>query len=197
MLDMPLRWKRPQSIFVNSMSDLFHRDIPVDYILRVFSVMRRAHWHRFQILTKRSDRLVELDPLLDWAPNIWMGVSVESDKYRARINDLRETGAQLKFLSLEPLLGPLPNLDLGGIDWVIVGGESGLRAREIDPAWVIDLRSQCQRSRVPFFFKQWGQEQKESGQVTGWQNLGRDAGWPVHCLLSKRFIRRRNDSYPS
>lgn len=166
MLEVPLRWKRPQKIFVNSMSDLFHRDVPVDYILRVFSVMRRAHWHRFQILTKRSDRLVELDLLLDWAPNIWMGVSVESDEYRPRMDDLRKTGAVLKFLSLEPLLGPLHNLDLHGIDWVIVGGESGCGARVVDPAWVIDLRNQCLDARVPFFFKQWGgRNKKKAGRL--------------------------------
>jgi protein gp37 len=166
MLEVPLRWKRPQKIFVNSMSDLFHRDVPVDYILRVFSVMRRAHWHRFQILTKRSDRLVELDLLLDWAPNIWMGVSVESDEYRPRMDDLRKTGAVLKFLSLEPLLGPLHNLDLRGIDWVIVGGESGWGARVVDPAWVVDLRNQCLDSGVPFFFKQWGgRNKKKAGRL--------------------------------
>jgi protein gp37 len=161
MLDKPLRWKKAQTIFVNSMSDLFHRDVPVDYIHRVFGVMRRAHWHRFQVLTKRSDRLVELDPLLDWAPNIWIGVSVESDEYRARIDDLRRTGARLKFLSLEPLLGPLHNLDLRGIDWVIVGGESGLGARTLDPAWVVDLRNQCLDAGVLFFFKQWGGKNKK------------------------------------
>jgi protein gp37 len=166
MLELPLRWKRPQKIFVNSMSDLFHRDVPVDYILRVFSVMRRAHWHRFQILTKRSDRLVELDLLLDWAPNIWMGVSVETDEYRPRIDDLRKTGAALKFLSLEPLLGPLHNLDLSGIDWVIVGGESGWGARVVDPTWVVDLRNQCLDSGVPFFFKQWGgRNKKKAGRL--------------------------------
>jgi protein gp37 len=166
MLEVPLRWKKPQTIFVNSMSDLFHQHVPVDYILRVFDVMRQAHWHRFQILTKRSDRLVELDSRLKWAPNIWMGVSIESDQYRTRIDDLRKSRTLLKFLSLEPLLGPLQNLDLGGIDWVIVGGESGLRARVLDPAWVIDLRDQCRRANVPFFFKQWGgRNKKKAGRL--------------------------------
>jgi protein gp37 len=161
MLDLPLRWRRPQVIFVNSMSDLFHKDVPLDYILRIFDVMRRAHWHRFQVLTKRSERLAELNSRLEWAPNIWMGVSVESDEYRARTADLRKTRALLKFLSLEPLLGPLYNLDLRGVNWVIVGGESGYRARAMDPAWAIDLRDQCRKAAVPFFFKQWGGKNKK------------------------------------
>jgi len=166
MLELPLRWKKPQTIFVNSMSDLFHKDVPLDYIQRVFEVMRRADWHRFQVLTKRADRLAELDSSLQWAPNIWMGVSVESDKYRERIDDLRATRAMLKFLSLEPLLGPLPDLDLNGIHWVIVGGESGPKSRPMDAAWARDLRDQCRRGRVPFFFKQWGgKNKKQAGRV--------------------------------
>jgi protein gp37 len=143
--------------------------------------MRRAHWHRFQILTKRSDRLAELDSRLDWAPNIWMGVSVESDKYRSRIDDLRRTRALLKFLSLEPLLGPLHNLDLRDIDWVIVGGESGFRARKLDPAWVTDLRDQCRKANVPFFFKQWGgKNKKQAGRVLDgqvWDQMPVDPSW--------------------
>lgn len=166
MLEIPLRWRKPQTIFVNSMSDLFHDDVPLDYIERVFDVMRRAHWHRFQVLTKRANRLAELSPRLTWSPNIWMGVSVESDKYRARIDALRATGAAVKFLSLEPLLGPLHGLDLDGIDWVIVGGESGPDARPMDPAWALDLRDQCRRAHVPFFFKQWGGTNKKlTGRV--------------------------------
>jgi len=166
MLELPLRWKKPQAIFVNSMSDLFHDEVPADYIQRVFDVMRRARWHRFQVLTKRAERLAELDSELHWAPNIWMGVSVESDKYRFRVEALRATGAMLKFLSLEPLLGPLPDLDLRGIDWVIVGGESGPGARSMDPAWAKSLRDQCRRARVPFFFKQWGgKNKKRAGRV--------------------------------
>ncbi len=161
MLELPLRWKKPQTIFVNSMSDLFHRDVPLAYIRKVFDVMRRAHWHRFQVLTKRAERLSQLSSKLEWAPNIWMGVSVETDKYRSRIDELRRTDARLKFLSLEPLLGPLPDLDLDDIDWAIVGGESGPRSRPMDPAWVTDLREQCRRSRVPFFFKQWGGANKK------------------------------------
>lgn len=161
MLELPLRWKKPQTIFVNSMSDLFHKDVPLEYLLRVFDVMRRAHWHDFQVLTKRSERLADLDMHIEWAPNIWVGVSVEHDQYRHRIDDLRSTRAKVKFLSLEPLLGPLPSLDLQGIDWVIVGGESGPRARPMDPAWVLDLRDQCCEARVPFFFKQWGGRNKK------------------------------------
>ena len=125
MLELPLSWKRPQTIFVNSMSDLFHKNVPLDYIQQVFDVMKRASWHRFQVLTKRADRLAELSLELEWSPNIWMGVSVETQKYVHRIDELRQTGAKVKFLSLEPLLGALKNLNLKEIDWVIVGGESG------------------------------------------------------------------------
>ena len=155
-LDLPLRWRKPKTIFVNSMSDLFHRAVPEAFVDRVFDVMVRSSWHTFQVLTKRSDRLLEIDPRLPWSRNIWMGVSVESEDYGFRIDHLRRTGALTKFLSLEPLLGPLPHLDLSGIDWVIVGGESGPRARSIDARWVLGIRDQCQAARVPFFFKQWG-----------------------------------------
>lgn len=156
ILDVPLKWKKPRVIFVNSMSDLFHRDVPIEYIQRVFDVMRRAHWHTFQVLAKRADRLGELAGLLPWSPNIWMGVSVEREDYTFRIDHLRETGASIKFLSLEPLLGPLPDLNLNGIDWVIVGGESGPGSRPMRKFWVEDIRRQCRRADVYFFFKQWG-----------------------------------------
>lgn len=166
MLELPLGWKKPQTIFVNSMSDLFHNDVPMEFIQRVFDVMRRAHWHRFQVLTKRAGRLARLSANLPWAPNVWMGVSVESEKYRSRIDDLKKTGAQVKFLSLEPLLGPLPDLDLAGIDWVIVGGESGPKSRPMEEAWAVDLRDQCLEARVPFFFKQWGgKNKKKAGRI--------------------------------
>lgn len=155
-LTLPLKWKKPQTIFVNSMSDLFHPEVPLEFIQRVFAVMRQADWHRFQVLTKRSERLRELSDQLEWAPNIWMGVSVESEKYTPRIDDLRATGAHVKFLSLEPLLGPLSELRLEGIHWAIAGGESGPGARPISEDWVVDVRDQCVRSGVPFFFKQWG-----------------------------------------
>ncbi len=166
MLELPIQWKKPQTIFVNSMSDLFHKEVPVEYIQRVFDVMRRAHWHRFQVLTKRADRLAELSPEIDWPENVWMGVSVESAKYVARIDELRTTGAAVKFLSLEPLLGPLPKLELKGIDWVIVGGESGPGARPMAPEWATDIRDQCAHARVAFFFKQWGgRNKKKAGRV--------------------------------
>jgi protein gp37 len=166
MLELPLRWKKPQTIFVNSMSDLFHDDVPLAYIQHVFDVMRRAQWHRFQVLTKRADRLAELSPQIDWPKNVWMGVSVENADYGDRIDALRTTGAQVKFLSLEPLLGPLPNLKLKDIDWVIVGGESGHRARPIQPTWVTDIRDQCARAGVAFFFKQWGGKNKKKAGRT-------------------------------
>jgi protein gp37 len=155
-LELPLRWKSPQAIFVNSMSDLFHEDVPLSFIKEVFVVMNSANWHQFQVLTKRSARLLDLNKQLCWAEHIWMGVSVETEKYVRRIDDLRKTGAHTKFLSLEPLLGPLHKLDLSGIDWVIVGGESGPGARPMLEEWVIDIRDQCHKGGVPFFFKQWG-----------------------------------------
>jgi protein gp37 len=161
MLELPLHWKAPKRIFVNSMSDLFHKDVPTEYINRVFDVMNRAHWHQYQLLTKRSDRVLELTKDLPWAPQIWMGVSVETEKYKVRIDDLRKTGAHVKFLSLEPLLGSLGKLNLRGIDWAIVGGESGPGARALDSEWVTDIRDQCVKAGVAFFFKQWGGVQKK------------------------------------
>jgi len=161
MLERPLQWKKPQLIFVNSMSDLFHKDVPFDYIHRVFDVMRRAHWHNFQVLTKRSQRLFDLNDEIEWPDNVWMGVSVETQKYTYRIDHLRQTGAKIKFLSLEPLLGPLKQLNLEGIDWAIVGGESGPRSRPIKREWVTGIRDQCLSAKVPFFFKQWGGTNKK------------------------------------
>jgi protein gp37 len=156
MLEYPLHWRKPRRVFVNSMSDLFHEAVPVTFIAEVFDVMRRAHWHHYQVLTKRADRLLKIHDSLDWQPQIWMGVSVEKDEYLYRVDGLRRTRAQVKFLSLEPLLGPLPHLDLRGIDWVIVGGESGPGARNVDAGWIRDIRDRCVCERVPFFFKQWG-----------------------------------------
>ena len=165
-LELPLTWKTPQVIFVNSMSDLFHEDIPLQFIQKVFDVMNRADWHTYQILTKRSARLLELDSQLPWAANIWMGVSVENQECSYRINHLRQTRSKVKFLSLEPLLGPLPSMSLKGIDWVIAGGESGPGARLMEPEWVLDIRDQCVASRVPFFFKQWGGfNKKKRGRI--------------------------------
>ena len=162
MLDLPLRWKKPQSIFVNSMSDLFHADVPVEYIQRVFAVMRQAHWHRFQVLTERAERLLALSGQIDWPENVWMGVSVESREYLTRIDQLRQTGARVKFLSIEPLLEDLGPFDLSGIDWVIAGGESGPGARPMEPAWVRNVRDRCQLAGVRFFFKQWGGTRKKA-----------------------------------
>ena len=156
VLELPLMWKKPQTIFVNSMSDLFHEDVPVKFIQKVFHIMEQAHWHRFQILTKRSDRLLELGPKLSWNFNIWMGVSVENQEYSFRVDHLRKVGAEIKFISFEPLLGPIHGLNFRGINWVIVGGESGPQARPMDACWALDIRDQCQRMKVPFFFKQWG-----------------------------------------
>jgi protein gp37 len=160
-LGLPLTWKKPQTIFVNSMSDLFHEDIPVEFIQKVFGVMNLARWHRFQILTKREQRLQELAPKLRWGANVWMGVTVENAACMHRIDALRAVPASVRFLSLEPLLGPLPNLDLGGIHWVIAGGESGPGARPVKPEWVTDIRDQCLTANVPFFFKQWGGVRKK------------------------------------
>jgi protein gp37 len=165
-LDLPLRWRKPQRIFVNSMSDLFHERVPFEFILRVFAVMEEASWHRFQVLTKRSARLAESAALLPWPDNVWMGVTVESAEYTCRIDDLRAVPAAVRFLSLEPLLGPVPELNLAGIGWVIVGGESGPGARPMEPAWALDLLGQCRRARVPFFFKQWGgPNKKKAGRI--------------------------------
>jgi len=154
-LDLPFKWKRPRTIFVNSMSDLFHPEVPVEYVQSVFDVMRRADWHTYQVLTKRPERAAGLSRSLEWSPNIWMGTSVENQRWTSRIEHLRHTDAAVKFLSCEPLLGPL-QLDLRGIDWVIVGGESGFRARPMRADWARKIREQCQRAGVAFFFKQWG-----------------------------------------
>jgi protein gp37 len=165
LLDQPLRWAQPRKIFVNSMSDLFHPDVPVEFIHAVFDVMGQAYWHTFQILTKRSERLVELAGQLPWHDNVWIGVSVENKDYAYRIDHLRKVPAAVRFLSVEPLLGPIPKLPLQGIDWVIVGGESGPRCRKIEPQWVRQIRDRCIAQGIPFFFKQWGgTRKKQSGR---------------------------------
>ncbi len=163
---LPLTWKRPQAIFVNSMSDLFHKDVSRDFILRLFGVMNEAHWHRFQVLTKRAGRLGQMNGSLQWAENIWMGVSVENRACIDRIDYLRRTDAAVKFLSIEPLIGPVGEIDLTGIDWVIVGGESGPGSRPMDASWVRDIRDQCLATSMPFFFKQWGgTNKKKAGRI--------------------------------
>jgi protein gp37 len=166
--------EKTQMIFVNSMSDLFHRDVPVEFIHKIFEVMRKASWHTFQVLTKRSEILLELSDSINWPHNVWMGVSVENDKYIYRIEHLRYTQAHIKFLSLEPLLGPIPNLILTGIDWVIVGGESGPGSRPIEEKWVLNIRDQCLRTEVPFFFKQWGGVRKKK-----WGRLLQGETWSM------------------
>jgi protein gp37 len=161
-LKIPYTWKKSKVVFVNSMSDLFHNDIPLDFIKKVFKVMNENPQHVFQVLTKRAERLLELHNELKWTHNIWMGVSIENDKSRERIDFLRHTNARVKFLSLEPLIGPLRKLNLDKIDWVIVGGESGHKPRPMNPDWVIDIQEQCQKSEVAFFFKQWGGKNKKA-----------------------------------
>jgi protein gp37 len=158
MLDLPLKWKTPKRIFVNSMSDLYHKDVPEEFILRVFDTMNRANWHTYQILTKRADRLEELSPRLPWARHIWQGVSVENADYAFRVDHLRRTAAHVKFLSVEPLLGPIPDLDLTGIHWVIVGGESGPGCRPMEVEWGRQIREACRRQDVAMFFKQTGEK---------------------------------------
>jgi len=166
LFEFPLHLRTPRLIFVNSMSDLFHEKVPDETILRIFDIMKRASWHTFQVLTKRAERLKHISQLVEWVDNIWVGVSVENEDYIHRIDYLRSTDAKTKFLSLEPLLGALPNLDLSGIDWVIVGGESGPKSRRIEEDWVIDIRDQCINAQVPFFFKQWGGvNKKRNGRI--------------------------------
>jgi len=186
-LELPLSWKKPQTIFVNSMSDLFLDEVPTDFIKQVFDVMNRAEGHTFQVLTKRSERLSELSPELPWAKNIWMGVSVENSDYTFRVDHLRATGAHVKFLSIEPLLGPLPALNLDGIDWVIVGGESGPGARPVEEEWVVDIKEHCLRAKVPFFFKQWGgfRKKKSGRELQGrtWEQMPRQFSENVQAAM--------------
>lgn len=167
LLEVPLRIKQPKMIFVNSMSDLFHEDVPDDIIIKIFETMNKAHWHTFQVLTKRPKRLHAMDDLglLRWSPNIWMGVTVESDKYIDRINELRNTKANIKFLSCEPLLGSLKSIDIENIDWVIVGGESGPKSREMKKEWVMEIKELCEEKGVAFFFKQWGGTNKKKSGI--------------------------------
>lgn len=155
-LERPLKWKRSRFVFVNSMSDIFHQDVPEEYIHRIFAVMRGTPQHAYMMLTKRSERLRQLSPRLDWGQNVWMGVSVENQDYAYRIDDLRATGARVKFISFEPLLGPIEGVDLSGIDWAFVGGESGAKARPMREEWAVSLKEQCRAQGVAFSFHQWG-----------------------------------------
>lgn len=165
-LGSPLAWKKPRLVFVNSMSDLFHEQVPLEFILKVFDTMRKASWHQFQVLTKRSHRLLELAEHIDWPKNVWMGVTVEQQEFSFRIEDLKQTKAYIKFLSLEPLLGPITRMNLEKIDWVIAGGESGPGARPLLEDWIVNIRDQCLVSGIPFFFKQWGgTNKKKNGRI--------------------------------
>lgn len=160
-INIPLQMKKPQTIFVCSMSDIFHKNVPNDFILKLFDVMNKAYWHTFQVLTKRPERIKELNNQINWSDNIWMGTTVENAETSYRINELKQCEASIKFLSIEPLLSAIPNMNLNGIDWVIVGGESGSNARPMQKEWVIDIMEQCNKENVPFFFKQWGGKNKK------------------------------------
>lgn len=177
-LDVPLRWRKPKTIFVNSMSDLFHEEIPFEFIASVFETMRVANWHTFQVLTKRHERLAELASRLPWPANVWMGVSIENRRYVSRADYLRRVPAAVRFISAEPLLGPLENLDLTDVHWLIAGGESGPGHRRIDPGWVRALRDQCAREGTAFFFKQWGGARPKSH--------GRELDGEIHGAYPER-----------
>ncbi len=165
-IELPLSWKKSQTIFVNSMSDIFHEFVEKTFILKLFDVMNKADWHLYQILTKRTGRMLELDSEIQWAKHIWMGVTVEDSDYKFRIDDLRNTKANIKFISFEPLIGNIGKVNLKGIDWVIVGGESGPEARPIKEEWVLEIKRQCVKYNVPFFFKQWGGvNKKKTGRL--------------------------------
>ena len=197
-LALPLEWKGPRSIFVNSMSDLFHEDVPEDYVAMVFDTMERASWHTFQVLTKRPERAAALSETLSWPENVWLGTSVELQRWTSRLDSLRRTPAAVRFLSCEPLLGPV-SLDLTSIDWVIVGGESGHRARRMRPAWARALRNQCQEAKVPFFFKQWGAF-NEGGHRVGKKRAGRELDgrtWDELPLISQRASVEVHQGTPS
>jgi protein gp37 len=179
-LDQPLRWRRPRTIFVNSMSDLFHEDIPDSFISEVFAVMEKADWHVFQVLTKRHERLLELSDSLPWPPNVWMGVSIENRRFVHRADFLRDVPANVRFISAEPLLGPLEELSLEGIDWLIAGGESGPHHRPVKKTWITDLRDQCDAEEVAFFFKQWGGRTPKAG--------GRELDGRTYDAMPDRFV---------
>ena len=187
LVDLPLSWRRPRSVFVNSMSDLFHERVPDSFIEHVFDTMSRCPQHTFQILTKRSERLRKLSKGLPWTDNIWIGVTVEEESVLHRIDDLCASGAKIRFLSCEPLLATLHDLPLKDLDWVIVGGESGPHARPLDASWVRSIRDQCVAKRIPFFFKQWGgPNKKAAGRVLDGQV------WSEMPRPSKKISRGRD-----
>lgn len=185
-LTLPLKWKKPRTIFVNSMSDLFHEEVPLAFLDEIFFTMNEARWHTFQVLTKRAEYMAQISGRFNWTPNIWMGVTVESAKHVDRMDFLRDVPAAVRFLSLEPLLGPIPDLNLEGIDWVIVGGESGPGARPMRKEWVLEIRDRCLDAGVPFFFKQWGGVQKKKAG-----RLLEDKIWdqmPLHRSATEREV---------
>ncbi|WP_457641803.1 DUF5131 family protein [Persephonella sp.] len=187
-LDRPLRWKKPRMIFVCSMSDIFHRKVPDDFILKIFETMNKAHWHIFQVLTKRPERLESLKDKINWTPNIWLGTTVEIQANTFRIPYIINTQAKIKFLSLEPLLGPIDDLPLANIDWVIVGGESGSNARSMKKEWVINIKNQCKKAGIPFFFKQWGGKNKK---VNGNLLEGKKyQEYPINFFLAHKASRK-------
>jgi protein gp37 len=194
-LDLPLTWKRPRKIFVNSMSDLFHENVPDEYIRGVFDTMKRADWHQFQVLTKRPERAAEMAETLPWPEHVWMGTSLENQRWTCRIDELRKTPAAIRFLSCEPLLGPL-TLDLTDIHWVIVGGESGPRSRPMKGAWADSIRQQCEAAGVAFFFKQWGAFNCE-GKRVGKGKAGRELGGAIWNGLPQVNRLNRRSSMPA
>jgi len=166
MLNLPIKWKKSRMIFVNSMSDLFHEEVHLDFIQSVFKVMNDCPQHIFQVLTKRSERIVELNQFLSWTNNIWMGVTIEHEKYLHRMKHLKQTDAKIKFISFEPLLSSIPQIELDNIDWIIVGGESGPGSRTLNEEWVVNIKNQCLSHYIPFFFKQWGGvNKKKAGRL--------------------------------
>jgi protein gp37 len=182
-LDDPLNWKKPSIIFVNSMSDLFHEDVPMEFIKKVFDTMNKASWHTFQILTKRVERLAAVANQLNWSPNIWQGVTVESGAYKYRVDYLRRVPSAVRFISFEPLIGEIKNIDFTGINWSIVGGESGFQARQMKEEWVLNIKEECERQGVLFYFKQWGGINKKK---TGRTLLGKT--WDEMPRISNRLI---------
>lgn len=194
-LNEPYKWKKSKVIFVNSMSDLFHDDVPLDFIQKVFHVMNDTPHHTYQVLTKRADRLAEISSSLNWTDNIWMGTSIEDNRVLGRMEGLKLCDAKYKFLSLEPLLGPLPNINLSGIDWVIVGGESGKKSRPIEEEWVLDIRDQCASQNVKFFFKQWGgKNKKKSGRLLQGKEYNEMPTIKAQAIISDKLKKGKSSS---
>ncbi len=200
-LDLPLRWSRPRLVFVNSMSDIFHERIPFEFVQKIFDVMKRADWHVFQLLTKRHERMAELAQQLEWPSNVWMGVSIENERFATRADALRRVPAAVRFISAEPLLGPLRDLDLAGIHWVIAGGESGPGHRSVDIEWLRDIRDRCEVANIAFFFKQWGgRTSKAGGRVLDgqyWSDMPASVSRQSDLgTLAQTAVQIRNEAVP-